>query len=189
MLLLRRMGRERQARLPIEEASITMRMLYDEFACFCTPEFLQNSIEVVQQRLDERRAKGRTDVALLPLPSGAHNLHRLKRLFRYDIYRRYYADAPGTEGYLERLRPVLHANPRWFDDEVAKLAADLAQTPHYVYGSRDKRYAVEAIPPLAAETDDSGADGALPVVGPSARSAGRAPDETAPASTRQEKRG
>ena len=155
MLLLRRMGRERQARLPIDEASATMRLLYDEFACFCTPEFLQNSLEVVQQRLDERRARGKTDVALLPLPTGAKNLQRLKRLYRYDVYRRYYENAPGTEGYLARVQERLAANPRWFDDEVAELASRLAQTKHYVYGSRDKRYLLDAIPALLAELDEA----------------------------------
>jgi hypothetical protein len=181
MLLLRRLGRERQARLPLSEASMTMRMLYDEFACFCTPEFLQNSLDVVQRRLDERGARGKADVALLPLPTGPRNLQRLKRLFRYDIYRRYYADAPGTDVYLERIRPLLAADPRWFDQQVAGLAEELARMPHYVYGSRDQRYAVEAIPALAAEADD-----ALQADGASARSAER-PTETAPAGTSQER--
>lgn len=183
MLLLRRMGRERQARLPLGEASTTMRLLYDEFACFCTPEFLQNSLDVVQQRLEERRAKGKADVALLPLPTGPHNLHRLKRLFRYDTYRRYYPNAPGTAAYLERLRRLLAAEPRWFDEQVAILAEELARTPHYVYGSRDKRYAVDAIPPLLAEVDD-----ALQGEGGFARSPGRPADATPPG-TPQERRG
>jgi hypothetical protein len=161
MLLLRRMGRERQARLPIEEASVTMRLLYDEFACFCTPEFLQNSLEVVQQRLAERLARGKTDVALLPLPTAAKNLQRLKRLYRYDVYRRYYENAPGTETYLGRVQELLTINPKWFDDEVAKLAAQLAQTKHYVYGSRDQRYLLDAIPALLAETDETQATSAL----------------------------
>jgi hypothetical protein len=138
MLLLRRMGRERQARLPIEEARTTMRLLYDEFACFCTPDFLQNSLDIVQARLEERRAKGKPDVELLPLPTGPGNLHRLKRLFRYDNYRRYYPDAAGTSEYLERIKPLIAANPRWFEDEVAALGVELARTPRYVYGSRDK---------------------------------------------------
>ena len=58
MLLLRRMGRERQARLPIDEARAVMRLLYDEFACFCTPEFLQNSLDIVLQRLDGAARQG-----------------------------------------------------------------------------------------------------------------------------------
>jgi hypothetical protein len=155
MLLLRRMGRERQARLPLDEAMVTMRLLYDEFACFCTPEFLQNSLDIVQQRLDERRAKGKTDVALLPLPTGARNLQRLKKLFRHDIYRRYYADVPGTEEYTSRIQVLLTQNPRWFDEEVAKLAARLEEAPHSVYGSRDKRYELDAIPALLAEAEES----------------------------------
>jgi hypothetical protein len=182
MLLLRRIGRERQARLPLVEASTTMRLLYDEFACFCTPEFLQNSLDVVLQRLEERGAQGRNDVALLPLPSGPRNLQRLKRIFRYDIYRRYYPDAPGTEGYLDRIRPLLAADPHWFDQQLRALAEELAKTPHYVYGSRDKRYEVDAIPALLAEVDD-----ALQADGASATSAEH-PSEAAPAGAREERR-
>ena len=154
MLLVRRLGRERQARLAIEEARTVIRLLYDEFACFCTPEFLQNSLDIVLQRLAERRAKGKTDVALLPLPTGAKNLQRLKRLFRHDIYQRYYAGAPATEEYLARLREQLAANPRWYDEQMTRIAADLEQTQHYVYGSRDRRFAVDAMPALLAETDE-----------------------------------
>jgi hypothetical protein len=184
MLLVRRLGRERQARLPLDEASATMRMLYDEFACFCTPEFLQNSLDVVQTRLAERRAKGRTDVALLPLPTGATNLHRLKPLFRYDTYRRHYPDAPGTQPYLERIRPLLADNPRWFDEQVSGLAAELAKMPHYVYGSRDKRYEVDAIPALAAETDEAAT---LQPEGASGRHAARSPGG-APAASEEKRR-
>jgi hypothetical protein len=177
MLLVRRMGRERQARLPIEEARAVIRLLYDEFACFCTPEFLQNSLDVVMRRLDERRAKGKTDVALLPLPTGAKNLQRLKRLFRYDIFQRFYPDAPGTADYRARLRAQVTANPRWFDQEVARIGAELALMPHYVYGSRDRRFAVDAMPALLAEADDAPppTDDALQPAEPSATSAPLAP--------------
>jgi len=190
MLLLRRMGRERQARLPIDEARAVMRLLYDEFACFCTPEFLQNSLDIVLQRLEERRAKGKSDVALLPLPTGPKNLQRLKRLFRYDIYQRYYRDTPGTEAYMQRMREQLAANPRWFDEELARIGADLEQTPHYVYGSRDRRFAVDAMPALLAETEDAArADAALPGNGGSAKSAqpqtGDASQTTEPSRLRQ----
>jgi hypothetical protein len=178
MLLLRRMGRERQARLPIEEASAVMRLLYDEFACFCAPEFLQNSLDVVLQRLEERRVKGKPDVALLPLPTGPRNLPRLRRLFRYDIYQRHYPNAPGTEEYMSRMRGRLAENPRWFDEELARIAATLEQTQHYVYGSRDRRFAVDAMPALLAEADDSyaTADATLQVSDGSAKSSA----ETAP---------
>jgi GNAT superfamily N-acetyltransferase len=160
MLLVRRMGRERQARLPIEEASVTMRHLYDEFACFCTPEFLQNSLDLVLARLEERRAKGRPDVALLPLPTGPRNLGRLRKLFRHDNYRRHYAGAPGTEDYMERMNALLAADPGWFDRRVAELGEELAAHPHYVYGSRDKQYEVDAIPALAADADETAASAA-----------------------------
>ena len=155
MLLLRRMGRERQARLPIDEASAVMRLLYDEFACFCTPEFLQNSLDIVLQRLDERRAKGKTDVALLPLPTGAQEpaapeapvpLRRLPALLpRRARHRGVPRSACATR---------LAANPRWFDEELARIGAELDATPHYVYGSRDRRFAVDAMPALLAEADE-----------------------------------
>jgi hypothetical protein len=173
MLLLRRMGRERQARLPIEEARAVMRLLYDEFACFCTPEFLRNSLDIVLQRLADRRAMGALDVALLPLPSGAKNLQRLKRLFRYDIYQRYYPGAAGTEAYLERIRAQIASHPRWFDEALTRIAAELNQTQHYVYGSRDRRFAVDAMPALLAEVDEAPAraDAALQAEDTSAKSA------------------
>jgi hypothetical protein len=154
MLLLRRVGRERQARLPLEEASAVMRLLYDEFACFCAPEFLQNSLDVVLARLEDRRAKGKPDVALLPLPTGPENLPRLRRLFRYDIYQRHYPDVAGTEAYLAAMRSRLAGNPRWFDEELTRIAAALAATPRYVYGSRDRRFAVDAMPALLADRDE-----------------------------------
>jgi hypothetical protein len=173
MLLLRRMGRERQARLPIEEASAVMRLLYDEFACFCTPEFMQNSLDIVLERLADRRAQGKPDVALLPLPNGAKNLQRLKRIFRYDIYQRYYPGAAGTEAYLERMRARIADNPRWFDAELTRIATDLELTQHYVYGSRDRRFAVDAMPALLAEIDDppARADATLQADETSAKSA------------------
>ena len=71
MLLLRRVGREREARLPIDEAKAVMQLLYDDFATFCEPTHLASSLDVVLGRLEERRAKGKNDVALLPLPTGA----------------------------------------------------------------------------------------------------------------------
>jgi len=139
MLLLRRVGRERQARLPLDEAAATMRLLYDDFAFFCQPEFLANSLDIVTRRLEERRARGKDQVDLLPLPTGPRNLHRLKRLFRYSIYRRYYHDEPGTRAYLESgIAERLAANPRWLDEQLALLAHDLETRVPYVYGSRGR---------------------------------------------------
>jgi len=152
MLLMRRIGRERQARLALDEASATMRLLYDEFACFCPPEFLQNSLDVVLERLEERHDAGKSDVALLPLPTGPENLGRLRRLFRYDVYRRHYPGAPGTEAYLEQMRARLAENPRWYAEQLSRIATELSATPRYVYGSRDRRFAVDAMPALLMDT-------------------------------------
>jgi hypothetical protein len=169
MLLLRRMGRERAARLALDEASAVMRLLYDEFACFCSPEFLQNSLDLVLARLEERRAKGKQDVALLPLPTGPRNLGRLRRLFRHDVYQRCYPDAPGTEEYTSAIRRRLAENPRWLEDELVRLAAALAATPRYVYGSRDRGLLVDAMPALPADSEDL-------VAAPAAEGAAGVPD-------------
>src|SRR5262245_36771813 len=154
MLLLRRMGRERQARLPLDEASAVMRLLYDDFSCFSDRYDLNASLEVVLNRLENRRAKGKSDVALLPLPTGGKNLQRLRRLFRYDVYQRYYPNVPGTERYQCEMRERLSAKPNWFEGELTRLAAELEKNPRFVYGSRDRRFIVDAMPALLAETED-----------------------------------
>jgi hypothetical protein len=154
MLLLRRIGRERQARLPIDEAGAVMRLLYDDFSCFADLNHLNESLEIVLDRLARRRAQGKSDVALLPLPTGGKNLQRLRRLFRYDVYQRYYPDAPGTERYRHQMQARLNANPNWFEGELTRLSAELEKSPRYVYGSRDRRLLVDAMPALLAETED-----------------------------------
>jgi hypothetical protein len=148
MLLLRRMGREREARLPLEEARAAMRLLYDDFAGFCEPRHLASSLDIVLGRLDERQAKGKNDVALLPLPTGAGDLKRLRPLFRYDVFRRYYGPGMGTDEYLAG--PTAQAaakNPGWFDEQIAAIATELAKTQRVVSGSRDK-IEPEGPPPL-----------------------------------------
>lgn len=138
MVLLRRMGRERQATLPIREAQAIMRLLYDHFATYCAPEFLENSLDLVLRRLEER-AQRKSFVELLPLPTSPKDLHRLKRFFRYNAYTKYYPDAPETRRYLEGgIRDELAANPRYLEDAIAKIAAELEKRPKFVYGSRDK---------------------------------------------------
>jgi len=62
MLLLRRMGREREASLPISEAEAIMRLIYDDFAAFCAPEHLENSLDIVLSRLERQRDRGKTQV-------------------------------------------------------------------------------------------------------------------------------
>jgi hypothetical protein len=141
MMLLRRMGRERQARLPIDEARAVIQLLYDDFATFCAPEGLASSLDIVLGRLEERRSKGKNDVALLPLPTGPRDLKRLKPIFRYDVYRKHYGPGPRTDAVLEG--PVarkLAENPHWLDQELARIAEELGQTPRWVYASRGKDF-------------------------------------------------
>lgn len=145
MLLLRRLGRERQATLPIREAQAIMRLLYDHFATYCAPEFLENSLDLVLRRLDER-AQRKSFVELLPLPTSSKDLHRLKRLFRYQVYTRHYPDAPETRRYLEGgIREELAQNPRYLEDALAKIAAELDKRPRFVYGNRDKMSTWEGV--------------------------------------------
>ena len=137
MVLVRRMGREREAMMPIEEATGLMRLLYDDFACHCAPEFLENSLQIVLDRLAER-SKQKHFVELLPLPTGPKDLGRLKRLFRYSVYNRYYDKTlPDVVDYLAQVRE-LAKNPGWLEEELAKIGAELEKRPHYVYPNRDR---------------------------------------------------
>jgi hypothetical protein len=158
MLLVRRMGRERQATLPIDEARAMMRLLYDDFADHCAPEFLENSLQLVLDRLEER-AKRKAFVELLPLPTGPKDLHRLKPLFRYHVYTRHYPDAPETRSYLESgIREAITQNPALLDDALARIAGELATRPPFVYGNRDKDSTWDGlpIPPQADAGDGAG---------------------------------
>jgi hypothetical protein len=147
MLLLRRVGREREARLPIDEARAVMRLLYDDFATYCEPTHLVSSLDVVLGRLEERRAKGKNDVALLPLPTGAHDLKRLRPLFRHDVYRRHYGPGPATDAVLKGpVAAAVAANPHWLDEQLGRISDELAKTRRWVYASRDKGFDPEAPP-------------------------------------------
>lgn len=66
MMLLRRMGRERQASIPTDEARAVMRLLYDDFATHCLPEHLEGSLDAVLQQLETRQDRG--SIELLPCP-------------------------------------------------------------------------------------------------------------------------
>lgn len=160
MVLLRRMGRERQATLPIDEAAAVMKLLYDEFACHCDSSMLENSLQVVLDRLQER-AKTKSHVQLLPLPTGPRDLSRLKRIFRYNVFSKYYPGDPQTERYLASgIREKLKANPKLVDDEIARIAADLSNRPASVYANRDKGFTWEGLPeqadPLVPPPPESG---------------------------------
>jgi hypothetical protein len=145
MLLLRRVGREREARLPIDEARAVIQLLYDDFETFCEPTNLASSLDVVLGRLEERRARGKNDVALLPLPTGPRDLKRLRPLFRYEVYRRHYGPGPGTDACLQSgMAEILAAHPHWLDEQLARIAEELSQTRRFVYASRDKGFDPEA---------------------------------------------
>jgi hypothetical protein len=162
VVLVRRMGRERQAQLPIDEARAIMRLLYDDFADHCAPELLESSLKLVLDRLEER-SRRKSFVELLPLPTGPKDLHRLKPLFRYDVYRRYYPMTADVRSYLQSgLRERIHENPRFLDEELGRIARQLETRSPWVYGSRDRTstwegtpvHAPESRPPEAAEAND-----------------------------------
>jgi hypothetical protein len=154
MILVRRVGRERQATMPIDEARALMRLLYDDFACHCAPEHLASSLQRVLDRL-EQHALSKPTVELLPLPTGPKDLQRLKRLFRYNVYRQHYVgSSPVVDEVLQGpLRDQLKANPRWLDEGLARIQAELEAQPRYVYASRDRDVAWDGTP-LDAEARD-----------------------------------
>lgn len=159
MVLLRRMGREKHALLPIDEARAVMRLLYDDFACHCAPDTLASSLQLVLDRLEER-ARTKSYVRLLPLPTGAANLKRLRRFFRYAVYARHYPNLPATHAYCTSgIRETLAGNPRYLDDAIAAISAELASRPAYVYANRNQDFTWEGLP-APSSLDRGGALGA-----------------------------
>lgn len=157
MVLLRRMGREKQALLPIDEARAVMRLLYDDFACHCAPETLASSLQLVLDRLEER-AKSYSYVRLLPLPTGAKNIKRLHKFFRHRVYTRYYPNLPATHAYLESgIREKLAESPTYLDDAIASIAKELESRPAYVYGNRNQDFTWEGVPAPASSPGKSAA--------------------------------
>ncbi|HEY8209602.1 MAG TPA: hypothetical protein VIG99_19075 [Myxococcaceae bacterium] len=168
MIMVRRMGRERQATMPIDEASALMRLLYDDFACHCAPEFLENSLQRVLDRLAERSTRKRF-VELLPLPTGAKDIARLKRVFRHAIYQRYYQGAsPIVDHYLKGpIHETLKKNPNYLDDELARIAHELEARPRSVYANRQKEHTWEGEPePVPVGARDDEPTGEIPVPPP-----------------------
>jgi hypothetical protein len=120
MMLLRRLGRERQAVIPTDEARAVMRLLYDDFATHCSVENLTDALEDVLDKLDSRASRG--GIELLPLPTGTKDLHRLRPLFRYTAFTKYYKGEPDTVAYLESgIAEKVKGNPRFLDDELARI--------------------------------------------------------------------
>ena len=151
MVLLRRMGRERHALLPIDEARAVMRLLYDDFACHCAPETLASSLQLVLDRLEER-AQRKEFVQLLPLPTGPKNIQRLRKFFRHRVYRKYYPNLPATLEYLESgIAEKLAASPSYLDDALASIAAELESRPAYVYANRNQDFTWEGLPASPSE--------------------------------------
>jgi hypothetical protein len=139
MLLQRRMGRERQGTIPTTEAAAVMKLLYDDFATYCVPEFIAEQRQLVLDRLAERELRGQ--VELLPLPTRPGELHRLRPIFRYPVFNKFYPNEPDTLAYLQsEIGLRIRKNPRWFDDEVARIAEELESRPRWVYPSREKDF-------------------------------------------------
>lgn len=139
MILVRRMGRERQATMPIEEASAIMRLLYDDFACHCDPKILENNLQRVLDRLADRSLQ-KSFIDLLPLPSGSKDLNRIRPLFRAAVFQKYYRNStPAVDEYLDGPGRDHTRDPGFLDTELKKLAQHLDSRPRYVYANRDKR--------------------------------------------------
>ncbi len=154
MILLRRMGREKRALLPIDEARAVMRLLYDDFACHCAPETLASSLQLVLDRLEER-AKTKEYVRLLPLPTGPKNIKRLRKLFRYRVFTKYYPNLPATHDYLASgIREQIAANPAYVDDAIAAIAKELEARPAYVYANRNVDFTWEGLPAPPSQEPD-----------------------------------
>lgn len=146
MLLLRRMGREKHALLPIDEARAVMKLLYDDFACHCAIKTMASSLQLVLDRLEER-ANTKSYVRLLPLPTGPKNIKRLRRLFRYRVYVKYYPNLPATLEYLNGgIRDQLAQNTNYLDEALANIAAELENRPSYVYANRNQNFTWEGLP-------------------------------------------
>jgi hypothetical protein len=155
MLLLRRLGRERQAKMGIKEAQAVINLLYDDFAEHCAPEFLQNSLDVVLERL-EIRSKRKDYVELLPLPTGPGNLKRLKKLFRYRAYRDYYGVEGDTRGYLEGpIKKKLKEDRYYLHNSLESIREELEMRERWVYGHRDRALGWDGMPvPNEEESQD-----------------------------------
>ena len=155
MVLVRRMGRERQATLPIDEARAVMNLLYDDFESHCAPEFLENSLDLVHNRL-EARAKRKNFVELLPLPTGPKDCTVSSGCGAARVL--VLPRAHETRAYLESgIRETLAKNPKWLDQQLARIAAELETRPAHVYGNRDKDLTWEGLPiPPQAEATPEG---------------------------------
>jgi len=134
MILVRRIGREQEATMPIDEARVMLQLLYDDFVCQCAPEHLEGNLALVLRRL-EHRAQTEDHVELLPLPTGRGNVDRLRALFRTDVLLNHYTDYAETIS-LEAMSPA--SSP--LDEELSEIARELAaRSRRHVYRRRNPR--------------------------------------------------
>lgn len=140
MLLLRRMGRERQAYVPIDEAEAVMRLLYDDFSCFCEKEHLHSSLDVVLEDLKVSRDYGYETLRLYPLPTGPKNVDRLRPIFRWGVFKNHYPEnLPEVQRYLNGpLKQKISKNPRYLREELERIRRTMIGRPPWVYTSRDR---------------------------------------------------
>lgn len=158
MLLVRRMGRERVATIPIAEATAIVRLMRDDHATYCTPEAMELTYGTLMRRLEERAAQ-KSYVALLPLPTGPQNLGRLRRLFRHNVYGRFYAGTPATEAWLNSgIKELLAQNPRYLEDAIAEIHEELIARKEDVYASRERGFTWEGAAVSASEAASEAAD-------------------------------
>ena len=129
MLLLRRVGREREARLPIDEARAVIQLLYDDFETFLRadaprqqPRRRARPARGAAREGEERRGaaaaadrRARPEAAQAALP-----LRRVPAPLRAGA-----RDRRGAAG--RRSPPKIAANPHWLDEQLARIAEELAQ--------------------------------------------------------------
>jgi len=113
----------------------------------------------VLDRLAERATR-KSYVELLPLPSGPRDLQRIRPLFRYNVFQRYYRGAtPAVDEYLQGpIRELMKASPHYLDDELRRLAKHLETRPRYVYASREKDQTWEGKSTAAADPSSAPLD-------------------------------
>ena len=93
------------------------------------------------------RSKTKAFVELLPLPSGPKDLNRIRPLFRWGVFQRYYrGSSPVVTEYLEGPMAENMRDPNYLNAELEKLAKHLEKRQRYVYASREKDHTWEGKP-------------------------------------------
>ncbi|MEZ4235037.1 MAG: hypothetical protein R3F59_02520 [Myxococcota bacterium] len=119
-LVVRRMGREGDGQLPVDEATAITRLLFDDFASFCTDEALRQGLGHLVGHLAQR---GSAPLRLLPLPVDAGTVDRLRPLFRDDVYQRCYR---GLSPEVDAVLAEAIGSPDALSQSLGRLAEHLA---------------------------------------------------------------